>query len=174
MTVDEQTDEVEWFQPRKRCLLPITGIHVSKSLAKTIRKADFRITFNTAFIEVMRHCLRPPGENWISEHFIRVYTEAHRQGWAHSCEVWVEDELVGGVYGLAIGAIFCAESMFHRRTDMSKVALWAMVNKCQELGFQLFDAQIMNPHLASLGAYEISNREYKKILAQQFTESEDN
>lgn len=163
MTVEDGT--VAWFQPRRRALLPIEGIHVSKSLAKTLRKHRFEITFDTAFEQVMRGCLRP-SDNWISEEFIQVYTQIHNEGWGHSVECWKDGELVGGVYGIAIGACFCAESMFHRHTDASKVALWALVNKCRELGFQTVDAQITNSHLESLGSFEISHEEYMARLEE--------
>jgi leucyl/phenylalanyl-tRNA---protein transferase len=162
MTTDDD-GTISWFQPKRRALLPIEGIHVSHSLAKRIRHEDFEITFDTSFEDVMRCCLRPT-DNWISEEIIRVYTQIHHEGWAHSCECWIDGELCGGVYGLAIGGCFCAESMFYRRTDASKVALWAMVNKCKDLGFKVFDAQIMNDHLRSLGAYEISHQEYMRRL----------
>ena len=161
MTLEDE--EVGWFLPRRRCLFPLEGVHVSRSLARTIRRGAFEIRFDTAFEAVMRGCLRPDG-NWISEEFIRVYTTIHREGWGHSCEAWQDGELVGGVYGIALGSCFCAESMFHRATDASKVALAAMVARCRELGFTLFDAQIMNPHLRSLGAYEVSERTYARHL----------
>jgi leucyl/phenylalanyl-tRNA--protein transferase len=161
MTMED--GEVEWFQPYHRALFPIDGVHVSHSLAKTIRKQTFEIRFDTSFEDVMRSCLRPE-DNWISEEFIRCYTQVHREGWAHCGECWKDGELVGGVYGVAIGTCFCAESMFHKETNASKVALWAMVEKCRELGFTIFDAQIMNPHLRSLGAYEIPHEEYMKLL----------
>lgn len=154
---------VGWYSVRKRALFPITGIKVSRSLQKTIRKGKFQVRFDTAFEEVVRGCFRPEG-NWLTEEFVSAYFECHRQGWAHSCEVWDGDRLVGGVYGLAIGTCFSAESMFHRVTDASKVALWATVEKCHELGFTVFDAQVMNPHLASLGAYEVSVEEFEHIL----------
>jgi leucyl/phenylalanyl-tRNA--protein transferase len=156
-------DEVEWLQPYDRALFPVDGVHVSHSLRKRIRTCGWRISFDEAFTAVMRGCFRPE-ENWLSEDFVRVYTQVHKQGWAHSCEVWEGSELVGGVYGVAIGGCFSAESMFHRRTDASKVALWAMVEKCRELGFALFDAQIMNPHLASLGAFEVPHDDYMVLL----------
>jgi leucyl/phenylalanyl-tRNA---protein transferase len=161
MTMDD--GEVEWFLPRRRCLFPIEGVHVSRSLARVIRRGEFEVRFDTSFEQVMLGCFRPD-DNWLSEHFVRVYTEIHRQGWAHCSECWYEGELVGGVYGVALGSCFCAESMFHRRTDASKVALWAMVEKCRELGFTVFDAQIMNPHLRSLGAYEVSHQRYMDML----------
>lgn len=157
----DERGEVNWYMPYRRALFPIEGIRVSRSLARTIRQERFEIRFDSAFPEVMLHCFRSEEEgNWLSEHFVRCYSEIHRQGWGHCAECWVGDRLVGGVYGIALGTVFCAESMFHRETDASKVALWAMVNKCRELGFTIFDAQIMNPHLASLGAFEIPNRQY--------------
>lgn len=166
MTMD--SGEVQWFQPIRRALFPLTGIHVSRSLSRTIRSGKFEIRFDTAFREVMRGCLRP-GDNWISEEFIHAYGLVHDEGWGHCSECWVGDELVGGVYGIALGSCFCAESMFHRDTDASKVALWALVNKCRDLGFTVFDAQIMNPHLRSLGAYEISHGRYMRRLSDALT-----
>lgn len=161
MTMDDGS--VEWFQPRRRALFPLDGIHVSRSLAKVIRKGEFEIRFDTCFEQVMRGCLRPDG-NWISEDFIRVYTLIHYEGWGHCVECWQGEELVGGLYGIALGSCFCAESMFHRRTDASKVALWAIVKRCRDLGFTIFDAQIMNPHLKSLGAFEIPHSDYMVLL----------
>jgi leucyl/phenylalanyl-tRNA--protein transferase len=107
---------------------------------------------------------RRPDDNWITEDFVRVYGEAHQQGWGHSCEVWFGDELVGGTYGIALGGAFFAESMFHRVTDASKVALFHMIETCRARGFVLFDAQIMNPHLESLGAYTINNQAYMRMM----------
>ena len=149
--------------PRQRALFPIHGIHVSRSLAKVLRQNKFRVTFDVAFEQVMRGCLRPE-DNWISEPIIRTYTQIHYQGWGHSCECWLDDELVGGVYGIAVGTVFSAESMFHRATNASKVALKAMVEKCRDFGFEIFDAQVMNPHLASLGAFEMPQRTYLRMI----------
>lgn len=164
MTDDD--GDVQWYLPLRRCLFPIQeGIHVSRSLAKTMRKGHFEVRFDTAFEEVMRNCFRPEEEgNWLTDHFVRCYTQIHLEGWGHSAEVWHDGRLVGGVYGIAIGSCFCAESMFHRETDASKVALHAMVERCRDLGFTIFDAQIMNPHLDSLGAYEVPDRTYQKML----------
>jgi leucyl/phenylalanyl-tRNA--protein transferase len=114
---------------------------------------------------VVRNCFRPR-DNWLTEEFVVAYTEAHLEGWGHSCEVWKDGDLAGGIYGLAVGQSFSAESMFHRVTDASKVALWAMVEKCRSLGFKVFDAQIMNPHLASMGAFEVPEREFLGLLDQ--------
>jgi leucyl/phenylalanyl-tRNA--protein transferase len=163
MTVDEEANEVEWFQPYERCLFPIEGIRVSRSLRKTLSSHRFKITFDLAFEDVMWACRRPD-DNWITEDFVRVYGEAHQQGWGHSCEVWFGDELVGGTYGIALGGAFFAESMFHRVADASKVALFHMIETCRARGFVLFDAQIMNPHLESLGAYTINNQAYMRMM----------
>ena len=157
--------ELGWYIPYHRALFPMEGIRVSRSLAKTIRQHIFEIRFDTAFESVMRSCLRPE-DNWISEEIIEVYTEIHHQGWGHCSECWSDGELVGGVYGIAIGGCFFAESMFHRKTDASKVALWAIINRCRDLRFTIFDAQIMNPHLKSLGAFSMPNAKYQRLLRQ--------
>jgi leucyl/phenylalanyl-tRNA--protein transferase len=156
----EPDGSVEFYVPYRRCLMPIEGIHVSRSLSRVIRQGEFEIRFDTNFEGVMRGCMVRAEGTWISEDFIRVYGEAFREGWAHCCETWKDGKLVGGIYGLAIGTCFCAESMFHRETNASKVAIWAMVNRCREAGFTLFDAQLMNPHLASLGAFEVPHEAY--------------
>lgn len=161
MTMED--GDVEWFQPYRRALFPLSGIHVSRSLTKVIRRGTFEIVFDTSFREVMRMCMRP-GENWISEDFIQVYGEIHDQGWGHCVECQLDGRLVGGAYGIVLGSCFAAESMFHRETDVSKVALWALIERCRELGFSVFDAQVMNPHLRSLGAYEVPQEEYLRLL----------
>lgn len=159
----DESEEIEWYSVPERALFPISGIHVSKSLQKTIRSGRFTWTFDQAFNRVMHGCLRP-GDNWITPDIIRVFTEAHVEGWGHSVEVWSGEELVGGSYGLAIGGAFFAESMFHRQTDASKVALWALINECRSQGFEIFDAQVMNPHLESLGAFVVPEDEYEEML----------
>ena len=165
MVIDEETDETEWLRPHNRCLFPIEGIRVSKSLQKTIRQGKFEVRFDTSFQQVIESCRRPDG-NWINEDFIRVYTQIHQQGWGHCSECWFSGKLVGGVYGIAIGGVFFAESMFHRETDASKVALHALVETCRAKGFVIFDAQIMNPHLLSLGAYEMPDKQYRRLLSE--------
>lgn len=156
-------DEIEWFWPRRRALFPNCEVHISRSLQKRIRQGGFMVTFDQAFEQVIRNCFRPE-DNWLTEDFVRAYGDAHREGWGHSCEVWIEGELVGGVYGLAIGGYFAAESMFHRQTDMSKIALLSLTQKCIKDGFVLFDAQILNSHLSSLGCVEVSGTEFMKQL----------
>lgn len=143
---------------------------MSRSLLKVIKKGWFEVRFDTAFESVMRACLRPD-DNWISEDFIRCYTQIHEEGWGHCAETWRDGELVGGVYGIALGSCFCAESMFHRETNGSKVALWALIEKCRSLGFTIFDAQMMNSHLKSLGAFEVPHKEYVRQLADALTKT---
>ena len=152
--------EIHFYQSRLRALIPISGVKVSRSLRRSIRNSNYSVTYDQAFEQVMRGCA--DRENtWISEELIRVYCEAYEDGWGHSCEVWVDGKLAGGVYGLAWGQIFSAESMFTRVTDMGKIALYHMVEHCRSLGFQMFDAQIINDHTQSLGAYEISEEQFK-------------
>jgi leucyl/phenylalanyl-tRNA--protein transferase len=157
---DSQTHRMLWFQPDPRTVIPLDGFHLSRSLAKTIRRGLFTVTINQDFEGVMRGCADRPEGTWISEAFIVVYGTLHRLGRAHSVEVWREDRLVGGTYGVALGGAFMAESMFHRETDASKVALAALVSRLREREFTLLDVQYLTPHLQSLGAVEIPHRVY--------------
>lgn len=154
-----ENGEVEWYWPRRRAIFPNCEMQVSKSLQKRMRQGGYTVTFDAAFEQVMRNCFRPE-HNWLSEDFVRAYGDAHREGWGHSCEVWVENELVGGVYGLGIGGYFAAESMFHTKTDMSKIALFSLIQKCNKDGYVIFDAQILNSHLKSLGCVEVDASEF--------------
>lgn len=162
--------EIEWYSVPRRALVPLSGVHVSRSLAKTIRRGGYEIRFDHDFVGTMRDCVRPEEEgNWIDEPLVQAYAACHLAGWAHSCEVWRGDRRVGGVYGVAVGSAFCAESMFHRETDMSKVALHALVEKLKEIGTTVIDAQWLTPHLASLGAYEVGHRTYAALLTAALT-----
>lgn len=163
---DERSGEVLWFRPDPRAIIPLDGFHVSRSLARTLRRGRFEIRLDTDFEGVMRGCADRPEGTWISERFVEVYAALHRAGKGHSVEAWREGRLVGGVYGLALGGAFMAESMFHRETDASKVALAALVARLQEQGFLLLDVQYVTPHLESLGAVEITRREYERRLEQ--------
>ena len=162
---DEQSDEVLWFRPDPRAISPLDGFHVSRSLARTIRRGLFEIRVDTDFEGVMRGCADRPEGSWISDRFVEVYGELHRAGKAHSVEVWREGGLVGGTYGVALGGAFMAESMFHRATEASKVALVALVERLRERRFVLLDVQYVTPHLETLGAVEIARREYERRLA---------
>lgn len=154
--------EIQLYQSDPRAIFPLDGFHVSRSLARRIKRGEYRVTFDQDFEHVIRGCLRP-FDNWLNEEIIQAFLMAHRLGWAHSAECWREGILVGGVYGIAVGGCFSAESMFHRATDASKVALHAMIARCGDLGFALFDAQVMNEHLRSLGAIEIDAAEFSKM-----------
>ncbi|CEK16352.1 leucyl/phenylalanyl-tRNA--protein transferase [Chthonomonas calidirosea] len=160
----EEEKAILWFRPERRAIIPLDGFHISRSLAKTIRKGRFEVRINTAFEEVMRGCADRPEGTWITEEFIQVYTELHRRGLAHSVETWREGRLVGGTYGVALGGAFMAESMFHRETDASKVALAALVQRLKERNFVLLDVQYLTPHLQRLGAIEIPHQVYLQRL----------
>ena len=164
----QSDDFVGWFSPDPRTVLPLDSLHWSRSLRRTLRKHPYRITVDTAFRRTMQACGEEREEGtWITPGMLDAYEELHRLGWAHSLEVWEhdgEDELVGGIYGIAIGAAFAAESMFHRRTDASKIALATLAERLRDGGYELFDAQVMNPHLASLGFVEIRRSEYLRRL----------
>jgi leucyl/phenylalanyl-tRNA---protein transferase len=161
---DEGSGEILWFRPDLRAIIPLDGFHISRSLARTLRRGIFEVRVDTDFEGVMRGCADRPEGTWISERFVEVYGALHRAGKAHSVEAWRDGRLVGGAYGLALGGAFMAESMFHRETDASKVALTALVARLQERGFTLLDVQYVTPHLESLGAVDITRREYERRL----------
>lgn len=156
--------QLGWWSPDPRGIIPIEGLHVSRTLRRSC--ADFEVRANTAFTEVMAACgdpRRPHG--WINRQFIAAYTRLHTLGWAHSVEVYRDEDLVGGVYGVGIGGLFAGESMFHRATDASKVALVALVDILRERGVTLFDVQWTTPHLRSLGAVDVPRADYLDRLA---------
>jgi len=154
------TEEIEWYRPDPRTIIPLEAFHISRSLEKTLRQGIFEVRFNTDFVGVMRGCADREEGTWISEEFIEVYGELHRLGKAHSVEVLLNERLVGGTYGIALGSAFMAESMFHYETDASKVALASLVGRLNERGFTLLDVQYLTPHLARFGATEIPFRDY--------------
>ena len=157
-------DQIGWWSPDPRGILPLDGLRVSRSLRASVRKFDIRV--DTAFTEVMRRCgdpARPHG--WINDEFIVAYTRLHEMGWAHSIETWRNDELVGGLYGVRIGGLFAGESKFHSVTDASKVAVVATVEWMHSTGGTLFDVQWRTDHLATLGAIEISRSAYLQRVA---------
>jgi leucyl/phenylalanyl-tRNA--protein transferase len=153
-----------WWSPQARAVFPLDGLRISRSLRKACGRFDVRV--DTAFEEVIAACAEPsrPGA-WISEAMKAAYTALHELGWAHSVEVWSPDgALVGGLYGLAIGGLFAGESMFHRVSDASKVALVALVAVFREAGGGMIDAQWRTDHLASLGVIEIGRSDYLERL----------
>ena len=156
---------IAWFSPELRGVLPLEGLHVSRSLRRSVRKFDVRM--DTRFRAVMEACGDPrrPGA-WINRDFVKAYERLHELGWAHSIEIYEPgtDELVGGIYGVRIGGLFAGESMFHSATDASKVALVHLVDWLRQTGVTLMDVQWRTPHLASLGVIEIPRAEYLRQL----------
>lgn len=163
MAETRDATEVFWVQPRMRGVLPLDGFHLSRSLRRTLRRGHLTASADRDFAGVVRGCADRP-ETWINEEIFAVYLALHAQGDAHSIEVWQDDRLVGGVYGVTIGGAFFGESMFSTVTDASKVALACAVRRLIERGYRLFDTQFITPHLASLGAKEIPRSRYERRL----------
>lgn len=162
---------VPWCSPDPRAIFPLEDEpHWSRSLRRTLRHHPFRLSVDEAFERTVRACgdTRPEG-TWITQEVIEGYGTLHRLGWAHSLEVWEGDELVGGIYGIAIGGAFAGESMFHTRTDASKIAFATLAMRLRARGFTLFDVQVMNDHLASLGCVSIRRGPYLDRLARALT-----
>jgi len=154
---------LQWVDPRHRGVFPLDKFHISRSLRRRILLECFTIRTNSDFAAVVSMCADRP-ETWINETIYQLYLALHREGFAHSLEVWEGGALVGGVYGVTLGAAFFGESMFSRRTDASKIALAYLVDRLRFGGFSLFDTQFLTPHLASLGAVEISRVQYHARL----------
>lgn len=159
-------DPITWWSPNPRGIIELGRLHLSRSLQRTLRRKRFEVTRDRAFEDVMHGCAEAPRPGgWISPQFIKAYTELFRLGHAHSVECWLNGELVGGVYGVALGAVFAGESMFHRVSDASKVALVHLHDHLMERGYRLFDVQMVTHATAALGACEIPRDEYLKRLA---------
>jgi leucyl/phenylalanyl-tRNA--protein transferase len=159
----QEDDPILWWSPGTRCVLPPSQFHCSRSLRKVLRRNHYRVTSNRVFSEVIRGCSDPRQDEdgtWISEQMIAAYTEMHTQGYAHSVEVWSGDSLIGGLYGLAIGNLFCGESMFSRSADASKIAMAHLCRWGVQSGLDLIDCQLANPHLLSLGAQAMSRDQF--------------
>ena len=156
----EDGEPICWWSPDPRAVIDLNALHVSRRLQRTLRSGKFEVTFNQEFVGVMRGCADRPEGTWITPDMIQAYARLHRLGLAHSVEAWRHGELVGGIYGIAIGGLFAGESMFHRVSDASKVALVHLFDRLSGRGFVLFDSQILNEHTRSIGAYEISREEY--------------
>jgi leucyl/phenylalanyl-tRNA--protein transferase len=163
MSDSRDAKDVFWVEPRRRAILPIEGFRMSRSLRKTLRSGDYRVTCDAAFAEVVRRCSERD-ETWINESIEASYAVLHERGHAHSIECWHEGELAGGLYGVTLGAAFFGESMFSARRDASKVALAWLVARLKVGGYRLLDCQFMTDHLRSLGAVEISQEDYLALL----------
>ena len=161
-------DPLTWWSPDPRGIFELEQFHVSRSLARAVRKAIFHTTMDQAFRRVMEGCAAPVHgrrSTWITADFLEAYSRLHLEGHAHSIEAWEGDQLAGGIYGVAIGGFFAGESMFHRTSDASKVALFHLVEHLKRRGFVLFDIQMLTPITAQLGGTTISRTQYLKRLA---------
>jgi leucyl/phenylalanyl-tRNA--protein transferase len=162
-------EPILWWSPDPRLVLFPENLNISRSLKKTMRKGHFTVTYDQAFAQIMQYCAAPREKEtgtWISEDIFQAYVRLHQQGIAHSCEVWMEGELVGGLYGIAIGQVFFGESMFHKKTDASKIAFCSLTHQLSEWGYKLIDCQVHTDHLCSLGAEEIDRQAFADLLNQ--------
>lgn len=162
-------DPILWWSPNPRLVLFPDKLYISRSLRKTIRKQIFTVTIDQAFDKVIAACAKPRKEGagtWITKEINEAYNELHQLGIAHSAEAWLNDELVGGLYGVTLGRIFFGESMFHTKTDASKVVFASLVEQLKSWNYQLIDCQMHTPHLESLGAQEIDRNYFATLLDQ--------
>ncbi len=156
--------EIRWFAPDPRAIIPLDGFVVSRSLRAAVRRGAYEVCVNRAFDDVIVACAARDEGTWISDDIRLAYGALHRLGFAHSVEAWKDGQLVGGLYGVAIGGAFFGESMFHRATDASKVALVHLVERMRERGYALLDTQFMTEHLRQFGTVEIPRAEYERRL----------
>ncbi len=164
MSEGRDDPEIFWVDPHKRGILPLDGLHISRSLAKRMRRGGYEASLNTDFAGVVDACADRP-ETWINAEIRAQYIALYVMGHAHSLEIWQGGALIGGVYGVSLGAAFFGESMFSRRTDGSKLALVHLADHLRRCGYALFDTQFLTDHLASLGAVEITRASYRTRLA---------
>ncbi|MBI5021654.1 MAG: leucyl/phenylalanyl-tRNA--protein transferase [Ignavibacteriales bacterium] len=160
---ESRSGEIGWYSPDPRAIIPLDGLKISRSLRQVLKKKIFEVKMNSSFEVVMRRCAERD-DTWISEEIIRSYLELHRLGFAHSVETWKDKMLVGGLYGVTLGAAFFGESMFRRVKDSSKIALVYLVERLKTKKFRLLDTQYITPHLSRLGAIEIPRDEYLSLL----------
>ncbi len=163
MAEDALSDEIYWVDPRKRGILPLNGFHLSRSLRKRLLRQDYRVRIDTAFSEVLESCADRE-ETWINPQIRELFHQLHRMGYAHSVEVWRDSDLIGGLYGLRLGAAFFGESMFSKERDGSKIALAWLVARLRAGRFTLLDTQFTTPHLESLGARLVPRGHYHELL----------
>ncbi len=161
---EKNDGEIFWYSPEPRAIIPLDNFKVSRSLRQILKKNIFEIRTDYSFEQVIRGCARRE-ETWISEEIIRSYSELHHLGFAHTVEVWKNEKLAGGLYGVAVGAAFFGESMFSLEKNASKVALFYLIELLKKKQFELLDTQYITPHLQHFGAIEISKQEYLRKLA---------
>lgn len=168
MAESADSEELYWFDPERRGILPLDGFHVPRKLRKAVRRGLFEMRFDSDFRAVIEACAEPTPDRpktWINADILRLYTDLFQMGCAHSVECWSEGRLVGGLYGVSLGGAFFGESMFSRVTDASKVALVHLVARLRAAGYRLLDAQFVTDHLSQFGAEEIPRAEYRRRLA---------
>ncbi len=173
MAEDYDSSAIHWIDPERRGVIPLSNFHMSRSLKRTWRRAPFLISVDKSFEEVIQACAKRTQDRqntWLNPLIIELYTELFRKGKAHSVECWSDSKLVGGLYGVTIGAAFFGESMFSAVRDSSKLALVHLVKRLRFGGFRLLDTQFLTDHLRQFGAKEIGRDEYKKILAKAISE----
>lgn len=163
MADPDSGDTVFWYRPDPRAILPLDSFHVPRNLAKVVRRGVFDLSHDSAFADVVRACANRPS-TWISDEIARVFTQLHHLGVAHSVECRHDGQLVGGLYGVALGGVFFGESMFHHMADASKVALVHLVDHLRARGYSLLDVQYATPHLSQFGVKEISACDYEQLL----------
>jgi leucyl/phenylalanyl-tRNA--protein transferase len=162
---DPEDDEIYWYSPDPRAVIPLDAFHVPKNLEKLVARSRFEVASDHDFEGVIRACAERES-TWISEEVIRVYSALNERGFAHSVECWMDGRLVGGLYGVAVGAAFFGESMFHRETDASKVALVHLVRRLRQGGYVLLDTQYSTRHLEQFGVTQIPRKEYERLLEE--------
>ena len=163
MAPDKASTEVQWFEPHHRGIIPLDGFRVSKNVRRAIRNTPHEVRYDSQFEQVMRACAERD-KTWISEVLVKAYTRLHRAEHAHSVEIWQDNELVGGLYGVTLGSVFFGESMFQTQPEMHKFALYYCHKRLQERGFMLWDTQFYTEHLGRFGAIEIDQVEYLERL----------
>ena len=172
MAEGRDRSDLHWIDPELRGVLPLDRFHIPRSLRRRIRKGEMEVRCDSAFAEVIRGCAEPSAnrrDTWINPTIENLYVDLHRAGFAHSVETWQDGELVGGLYGVSLGAAFFGESMFSRTSDASKVALVHLVLRLRLGGFRLLDTQFVTEHLSRFGAVEIAREDYRSLLAKAIT-----
>ncbi len=171
LMAEEEDSDLAWYTSQERTLIPLDArFHVPRSLRRVLNQGRFEVAINKDFEGVVEGCANR-ATTWISEELKQVYTALHQAGWAHSFETWHKGQLAGGILGISIGGMFIGESMFYAVPEGSKVAMAKLVEHLRSRGYLMFDAQLMNPHLARFGAYTLAGRAYQKLLIQALRQS---
>lgn len=176
MAESAEDPSLYWIEPRERGILPLDGFHISRSLARTVRRDDYEIRIDSDFDAVIEACAEPARgrrKTWINSEIRRLYRELFRIGHVHTVEVWRQDQLIGGLYGVSLGAAFFGESMFHRERDASKIALVHLVSRLIYGGFTLLDTQFVTDHLKRFGAIEVPRKGYQQMLERAIAQQGD-